>query len=166
MRKVELVVKGRAWPYITNDGPFGGSITTYLQRWELNINDIVRKNYNRSDYMLGSPSNSKNTKLPAVRNRNNNPYRNKTPAMRWLGLLGLVYVKVRSTTYAYITIWKPTYVAMFILKKNLIYCSNDIIKFGYPNVNITMSIVYRRGVIRRVVTHDVSIIRVILIYRP
>ena len=24
---------------------------------------------------------------------------------------------------------------MFILKKNLIYCSNDSIKFGYPNAN-------------------------------
>ena len=30
--------------------------------------------------------------------------RNKTPARRELGLLGLVYVKVRSTTYAYIAI--------------------------------------------------------------
>ena len=38
--------------------------------------------YNRSDDLTGSRSNSKNTKLPAVRNRNNNPYRNKTPAMR------------------------------------------------------------------------------------
>ena len=68
--------------YITNEGPSGGSITIYLQRWELNINDSVRKYYNRSDYLTGSSrSNSKNTKLPAVRNRDN-PYRNKTPARR------------------------------------------------------------------------------------
>ena len=59
VRKVELVVKGRAWPYITNEGPSRGSITTYLQRWELNINDSVRKYYNRSDYLTGSRSNSK-----------------------------------------------------------------------------------------------------------
>ena len=44
VRKVELVVKGRALPYITNEeGPPGGSIRTYLQRWELNINDSVRR---------------------------------------------------------------------------------------------------------------------------
>ena len=57
-----------------------GSITTYLQRWELNINDSVRKYYNRSDYFTGSRSNSKNTKLPPVRKRNNNPNRYKTQA--------------------------------------------------------------------------------------
>ena len=67
--------------YITNEGPSGGSITIYLQRWELNINDSVRKYYNRSHYLTGSRSYSKNTKLPAVRNRDN-PYRNKTPARR------------------------------------------------------------------------------------
>ena len=41
---------------------------------------------------------------------------NKTPAGRKLGLLGIVYVKVRSTTHAYTAIWKLTNVAMFILK--------------------------------------------------
>ena len=60
MRKVELVVKGRALLYITNKGPSGGSIRTYLQRWELNINDSVRKYYNRSDHLTGSQSNSNN----------------------------------------------------------------------------------------------------------
>ena len=37
-----------------------GLIRTYLQRWELNINDSVRKYYNRSDYLTGSWSNSNN----------------------------------------------------------------------------------------------------------
>ena len=55
--KVELVVKGRALPYITNEGPFGRSIRIYLQSWELNINDSVRKYYNRSDHLTGSRSN-------------------------------------------------------------------------------------------------------------
>ena len=55
MRKVELVVKGKALPYITNEG---GSIRTYLQRWELNINVSARKYCNRSDYLTGSWSNS------------------------------------------------------------------------------------------------------------
>ena len=82
MRKVELVVKGRTLPYITNGGTSGRSITTYLQRWELNINDSVRKYYNRSDYLTGSLSNSKKYEMPAVGNRNNNPNRNKTPAWR------------------------------------------------------------------------------------
>ena len=45
----------------------------------LNINDIVRKYDNRSDYLTGSLSNSKKYEMPAVRNRNNNPNRNKTP---------------------------------------------------------------------------------------
>ena len=58
--KVELVVKGRALPYITNEGPSGGSIRTYLQRWELNINDSVTKYYNRSDHLTGSQSNGNN----------------------------------------------------------------------------------------------------------
>ena len=63
MRKVELVLKGRALPYITNEGSSGRSIRTYLQRWELNINDSVRKYYNRlSDYLTGS------------RSSNNGPY--------------------------------------------------------------------------------------------
>ena len=57
--KVELVVKERALQYITNEGPSGGSITTYLLGLESNINDSVRKNYNRSDYLIGSRSNSK-----------------------------------------------------------------------------------------------------------
>ena len=35
----------------------------------------------------------------------------------------------------YTAIWKPTNVAMFILKEKLIYCSNDSIKFWYPNVD-------------------------------
>ena len=30
VRKVELVVKGRALPYIVNEGSSGGSIRTYL----------------------------------------------------------------------------------------------------------------------------------------
>ena len=59
VREVELVVKGRALPYITNEGG-GGSIRTYLQRWDLSINDSVRKYYNRSDYLTGSRSNSNN----------------------------------------------------------------------------------------------------------
>ena len=54
---VELAVKGRALPYITNEG---GSIRTYLQKLELNINDSVRKYYNSSDYLTGSRSNSNN----------------------------------------------------------------------------------------------------------
>ena len=58
--KVELFVKGRALPYITNEGPSGGLIRTYLQRWELNIKDSVRKYYNRSDYLTGSWSNGNN----------------------------------------------------------------------------------------------------------
>ena len=57
MRKVELVVKGRTLPFITNEG---GLIRSYLQRWELNINDSVRKYYNRSVYLTGSWSNSNN----------------------------------------------------------------------------------------------------------
>ena len=57
MGKVELVVKGRVLPYITNEG---GLIRSYLQRWELNINDSVRKYYNRSVYLTGSWSNSNN----------------------------------------------------------------------------------------------------------
>ena len=59
MRKAELVAKGRALPYITNEG---GSIRTYLQRLELNINGSVRKYYNRSDYLTGSRSNSNHEK--------------------------------------------------------------------------------------------------------
>ena len=55
-----LVVKGRALPYIVNEGSSGGSIGTYLQRWELNINDSVIKYYNRSDYMTVSRSNINN----------------------------------------------------------------------------------------------------------
>ena len=53
---VKLVVKGRALPYITNKGPSGGSIRTYLQRRELNINDSARKYYNRSDHLTSSRS--------------------------------------------------------------------------------------------------------------
>ena len=74
------VVKGRTLPYITNGGTSGRWTTTYLQRWELNINDSVRKYYNRSDYLTGSLSNSKKYEMLEVRNRNNNPNRNKTPA--------------------------------------------------------------------------------------
>ena len=62
MRKVALVVKRRALTYITNEGhPGDKKIRTYLQRWELNINDSVRKyKIELSDYLTGSRSNSNN----------------------------------------------------------------------------------------------------------
>ena len=47
--KVELVVKRRALPYITNEG---GSIGTYFQWWELNINYSVRILSFQDDFIL------------------------------------------------------------------------------------------------------------------
>ena len=98
MRKVALVVKGRARPYITNEVPSGGSIRTYLQRWELNINDSVRKYYNRSDYLTGSRSNSKNTKLPAVRNRRKSTlYNGCTYRNSKANVCSYVYIEVKAS---------------------------------------------------------------------
>ena len=79
----------------------GGSIRmTYLQRWELNMNDSVRKYYNRSDYLTGSRSNNNN-----IITKNTYKWNNINPLLKnrqlKKGLLSWILVQV------FLILWHP-----------------------------------------------------------